>query len=82
MEKSDIFPIFIVLHYLNLSNWWWIHFVCIHVGAVARFGDTTYSVVEGDQNFTVEIEKIGSTAQAITLAVQFMSGSATGKQSL
>ena len=72
---------FIALYYLILS-WWWIYFVCIHVGAVARFIDTTYSVVEGDQNFTVEIEKIGSTAQAITLSVQFMSGSATGKQSL
>ena len=77
-----VFPIFIVLYYLVLSNWWWIHFVCIHVGAVARFRDTTYSVVEGDQIFTVEIEKIGSTAQAITLSVQVMSGSATGKQSL
>ena len=49
---------------------------------MARFRDTTYSVVEGDQIFTVKIEKIGSTAQAITLSVQVMSGSATGKQSL
>ena len=71
-----------MLHYLILSNWWWIHFICIYVGAVARFRDTTYSVVEGDQIFTVEIEKIGDTAQAINLSVQFMSGSAKGKQSL
>ena len=49
---------------------------------MARFRDTTYSVVEGDQIFTVEIEKIGDTTQAITLSVQFMSGSAKGKQSL
>ena len=54
----------------------------MYVGAVARFVDTTYSVVEGDEIFTVLIEKIGSTAQATTLSVQFISGTATGKQSL
>ena len=54
----------------------------MYVGAVARFVDTIYSVVEGDEIFTVLIEKIGSTAQAVTLTVQFMSGTATGKQSL
>ena len=52
------------------------------VGAVARFVDTTYSVVEGDEIYTVLIEKIGSTAQAVTLSVLFMSGTATRKESL
>ena len=51
----------------------------MYVGVVARFVDTTYSVVEGDEIFTVLIEKIGSNVQATTLSVQFMSGTATGK---
>ena len=54
----------------------------MYVGATARFVDTTYSVVEGNETFTVFIEKIGSTAQPITLSVQFMPGTATGKQLL
>ena len=54
----------------------------MYIGPVARFVDTIYSVVEGDEIFTVFIEKIGSTAQPITLSVEFMSGTATGKQLL
>ena len=54
----------------------------MYVGPLVKFKDTTYSVVEGIKVFSVVIEKVGSTSQAVTLSVQFISGSAIGKQSL
>ena len=53
----------------------------IFVVAVAQFRDIAYSVVEGRKKFSVVIEKDGRNAQMVTLAVQFLAGSATSKES-
>ena len=54
----------------------------MYVAALAQFKDTEYSVVEGDRIFTVEIEKSGTTAQTVTLSIQFVEGTAMSKELL
>ena len=49
---------------------------------MARFKDTEYSVVEGKRMFSVGIEKDGTTAQTITLWIQFLAGTAMSKELL
>ena len=57
-------------------------YVVIFVAAQAQFRDTTYSVVEGIEFFSVVIEKDGRNAQTVTLSVQFLPGSAMSKEPL
>ena len=52
----------------------------MYVVASASFKDTEYSVVEGDRIFRVEIEKVGIIAQAVTLSIQFIEGTAMSKE--
>ena len=52
----------------------------IFIVAVAKFKDTAYSVVEGDRSFMVVIEKEGETANDLNLVIDFIQGSATGKE--
>ena len=54
----------------------------MYVDPVAKFKDTTYSVVEGNKVFSVVIEKVGSTAKMVVLYIRFTAESATSKQSL
>ena len=54
----------------------------VTIGPVAKFKDTTYSVVEGNEVFSVVIEKVGTTAETNTLLVLFIAGSATSKRLL
>ena len=49
---------------------------------MAKFKDTEYSVVEGERMFRVEIEKVGTTAQTVTLSIQFRPGTAMSKELL
>ena len=54
----------------------------MYVAAVAKFKDIEYSVVEDDSMFRVEIEKTGTTAQTVTLSIQFIGGTAMSKELL
>ena len=49
---------------------------------MAKFEDIEYSVVEGDRIFRVEIEKTGTTAQTVTLSIQYVAGTAMSKELL
>ena len=49
----------------------------ILAAAVVKFKDAAYSVVEGNEIFTVVIEKVGSNAQELTLSVRLDGETAT-----
>ena len=57
-------------------------FCNVYVAALAKLKDIEYSVVEGDRMFRVEIEKVGTTAQAVTSVIQFIEGTAMSKKLL
>ena len=49
---------------------------------MARFKDIEYSVVEGARVFRVELEKVGTTAEMVSLSIQFIEGTAMSKELL
>ena len=52
----------------------------MYIAAVAKFKNAAYSLVESDLIFSVVIEKIGETARAVPLSIQFIEESTTSKQ--
>ena len=54
----------------------------MYVATLAKFKDIEYSVVEGARIFRVDLKKTGTTAQTVTLSIQFVEGTAMSKELL